>query len=86
MRLTDDKTAADLRDIMDGLRSAGREPGIDLLRYIKLAEYEQIGLSIDDIICLLRSNTLLFEENSYLKAKCREINHPMPLPEPPKEE
>lgn len=55
-RLPDDKTAADLRDIMDGFRSAGREPGIDLLRYIKLAEYEQTGYEPEEIRDILKSD------------------------------
>lgn len=39
-RLTDRKTAADLKSNADGLRAAGLEPNMSDLRYIKLAEYE----------------------------------------------
>lgn len=39
-RLTDRKTAADLKRNCDGLRAAGIEPSMSDLRYIKLAEYE----------------------------------------------
>lgn len=39
-RLTDRKTAADLKHNCDGLRAKGIEPNISDLRYIKLAEYE----------------------------------------------
>lgn len=39
-RLTDRKTAADLKRNCDGLKAAGIEPNISDLRYIKLAEYE----------------------------------------------
>lgn len=39
-RLTDRKTAADLKENAEKLRAAGVEPNISDLRYIKLAEYE----------------------------------------------
>lgn len=39
-RLTDRKTAADLKKNVDGLRATGLEPTISDRRYIKLAEYE----------------------------------------------
>lgn len=39
-RLTDKKTAADLKHNVEGLQAAGVEPNISDLRYIKLAEYE----------------------------------------------
>ena len=41
-RLTDRKTAAALKKNADGLREKGVEPNISDLRYIKLAEYENI--------------------------------------------
>lgn len=40
MRLTDRKTAADLKADADSLRELGLEPSILDRRYIKLAEYE----------------------------------------------
>lgn len=39
-RLTDRKTAADLKHNCEGLREKGIEPSMSDLRYIKLAEYE----------------------------------------------
>lgn len=39
-RLTDRKTAADLKTNYEGLRAAGMPPDIATERYIKLAEYE----------------------------------------------
>lgn len=39
-RLTDRKTAADLKRNCEGLRAKGIEPNMSDLRYIKLAEYE----------------------------------------------
>lgn len=39
-RLTDRRTAAELKANADDLRAAGIEPLISDLRYIKLAEYE----------------------------------------------
>lgn len=39
-RLTDRRTAAELKENADGLRAAGLEPTISDQRYIKLAEYE----------------------------------------------
>jgi len=39
-RLTDRKTAADLKRNCDNLQAKGIEPNISDLRYIKLAEYE----------------------------------------------
>lgn len=41
-RLTDRKTVADLKENADSLRALGFEPTISDLRYIKLAEYEDI--------------------------------------------
>lgn len=41
-RLTNKKTAADLKRNVEGLQAAGVEPNISDLRYIKLAEYENI--------------------------------------------
>lgn len=40
-RLTDDRTYKEVKDVAEGLTQAGRLPACDLLRYIKLAEYEQ---------------------------------------------
>ena len=39
-RLTDPKTAADLKSNAEGLMRVGIQPSIDTLIYIKLAEYE----------------------------------------------
>lgn len=39
-RLTDSKTAADLKSNYEGLRAAGMPRDMDTERYIKLAEYE----------------------------------------------
>lgn len=39
-RLTDRKTAEDLRRNVEGLQKAGIEPDISDLRYIRLAAYE----------------------------------------------
>lgn len=39
-RLTDRKTAAELKHNCEGLRKKGIEPNMSDLRYIKLAEYE----------------------------------------------
>lgn len=39
-RLTDSKTAADLKNNAEGLMRVGIQPSIDTLIYIKLAEYE----------------------------------------------
>lgn len=41
-RLTDRGTAEVLRSNMEGLKKAGIEPSIEDLRYIKLADYENI--------------------------------------------
>lgn len=41
MRLTDRKTAADLKANAESLRELGFEPSILDRRYIKLAEYEE---------------------------------------------
>lgn len=41
-RLTDPKVAADLKHNMEGLRAAGMEVSISDLRYVKLAEYEDM--------------------------------------------
>ena len=48
-RLTDRKTAAALKKNADGLKSKGIEPNISDLRYIKLAEYENIEEMYDAI-------------------------------------
>ena len=40
-RLTDDCTYQQIKDVAEGHARAGRTPDIDLLRYIKLAEYER---------------------------------------------
>lgn len=39
-RLTDPKTAADLKSNAEGLMRVGIQPSVDTLIYIKLAEYE----------------------------------------------
>jgi hypothetical protein len=41
-RLTDKHTAAELKRNCDGLRAAGIDPPMSDLRYIRLAEYEDI--------------------------------------------
>ena len=41
-RLTDSKTAADLRSNMEKLIAAGIEPNVSDLRYIRLADYEEM--------------------------------------------
>lgn len=41
-RLTDRKTATDLKSNYEGLRAAGQPRGIETERYLKLAEYEDI--------------------------------------------
>ena len=41
-RLTDRKIAAELKRNCDGLRAAGIDPPMSDLRYIRLAEYEDI--------------------------------------------
>ena len=41
-RLTDDNTYKECKEAAEGLTRAGRLPAYDLLRYIKLAEYEQV--------------------------------------------
>ena len=41
-RLTNRKTATDLKRNVEGLRAKGIEPNMSDLRYIKLAEYENI--------------------------------------------
>lgn len=47
-RLTDDRTYQQIKDVAEGHARAGRTPDIDQLRYIKLAEYEQVeGLFLD---------------------------------------
>ena len=46
-RLTDRKTAADLKRNCEGLQAAGIEPNISDLRYIKLAEYENVAEHIE---------------------------------------
>lgn len=48
-RLTDKHTAAELKRNCDGLRAAGIDPPMSDLRYIRLAEYEDIGLTPDEI-------------------------------------
>lgn len=39
--LTNDRTYKEIKDAAEGHAKAGRTPDIDLLRYIKLAEYER---------------------------------------------
>lgn len=41
-RLTDKHTAAELKRNCDGLRAAGIDPPMSDLRYIRLAEYEDV--------------------------------------------
>ena len=41
-RLTDDNTYKECKEAAEGLTRGGRLPAYDLLRYIKLAEYEQV--------------------------------------------
>ena len=41
-RLTDDRAYKEVKDAAEGHAKAGRTPDIDLLRYIKLAGYEQV--------------------------------------------
>ena len=49
-RLTDRKTAAALKKNADGLKEKGVEPNISDLRYIKLAEYEDLKEFMQKII------------------------------------
>lgn len=48
-RLTDRKTAADLKHNCEGLREKGIEPNMSDLRYIKLAEYENAAEHIETV-------------------------------------
>lgn len=49
-RLTDDWTYKEVKDVAEGLTRAGRLPACDLLRYIKLAEYETREKDMNDEI------------------------------------
>ena len=44
-RLTDSKTAADLRSNIEKLIAAGIEPSVSDLRYIRLADYEEMEIT-----------------------------------------
>jgi hypothetical protein len=48
-RLTDDQVADGIKIIVDGLIEAGAEPAMSDRRYVRLAEYEQTGLSPEQI-------------------------------------
>ena len=48
-RLTDDRTAKALKDIIDKLKEGGFEVDVSNERYVRLAEYEQTGLEPEEI-------------------------------------
>lgn len=48
-RLTNDQVADGIKIIVDGLIAAGAEPAMSNRRYVRLAEYEQTGLSPEQI-------------------------------------
>ena len=48
-RLTDDRTAKALKDIIDKLKEGGFEVDVSNERYVRLAEYEQTGLEPNEI-------------------------------------
>ena len=54
-RLTNDKTAQDLKDICEGFEAVGQAPAMTHLRYVKLAEYEQTGYDPEEIRDILKS-------------------------------
>lgn len=60
-RLTDRKTAANLKANADGLRAVGLEPTISDRRYVKLAEYE----NRDEVFENIRKERL--QEKGYCK-------------------
>ena len=44
-RLTDRRTAEQVRENIEKLRAAGVEPSVSDVRYVKLAEYEEIAMN-----------------------------------------
>ena len=48
-RLTDDKTAEGIKRICDGLIASGAEPSMSDMRYVKLAEYERIAKTPEEL-------------------------------------
>ena len=52
-RLTGSKTAATLKENAEKLQAAGFAVDMSNLRYIRLAEYEETGLTVDDILYIL---------------------------------
>lgn len=68
-RLTDRKTAADLKANADGLRAAGLEPSEIDKRYIKLAEYEN---EEEDFETFRKTHTAtLYECDAENNTECR---------------
>ena len=67
-RLTDRKTAADLKKNYEGLRAAGMPRNIPTERYIKLAEFEDIQEQGLHLIQLERKERKTHERNKRQKA------------------
>ena len=51
-RLTDDRTAKALKDIIDKLKEGGFEVDVSNERYVRLAEYEQTGYEPEEVCSL----------------------------------
>ena len=59
-RLTDDRTAKALKDIIDKLKEGGFEVDVSNERYVRLAEYEQTGLEPEEIRQTVRCKDCAF--------------------------
>ena len=72
-RLTDDRTYKEVKDVAEGLTRAGRLPACDLLRYIKLAEYEQAENNKEEVAAMNKAETIdevvheILEDSDYKK-------------------
>lgn len=72
-RLTDDRTYQQVKDVAEGHARAGRTPDIDLLRYIKLAEYERTEEKAMDIYEAINNKKAELEDKHW--DECRQIAH-----------
>ena len=84
-RLTDDKTAADLKDNIEGFKSIGYLPAKTHERYVRLAEYERTGFTPEEINELYRR--VNGAVNVLLRGKVGRLEYILSdLSEPPREE
>ena len=68
-RLTDDRTAKALKDIIDKLKEGGFEVDVSNERYVRLAEYERFGKTPDYIEMIIRNHEKLVEKVATLTGK-----------------